>query len=124
MDNYQVLDKTNFQASIEGEKTDLFLLENQNLKVFVTNYGARIVSLIFKNRFGQPLDVVLGFKSINDYLKAISYTSINFVEIGFRSIVNNGFKGALARFIGTITPESLGGGPVREQYRGRGSREE
>jgi len=35
-----------------------------------------------------------------------------------------GFKGALARFIGTITPESLGGGPVREQYRGRGSREE
>ena len=33
---------------------------------------------------------------INDYLKAISYTSINFVEIGFRSIVNNGFKGALA----------------------------
>ena len=33
---------------------------------------------------------------INDYLKAISYTSINYVEIGFRSIINIGFKGPLA----------------------------
>ena len=35
-----------------------------------------------------------------------------------------GFKGALGRFVSTITPESLGGGPVKEQYLGRGSREE
>ena len=35
-----------------------------------------------------------------------------------------GFKGALSRFVSTITPESLGGGPVKEQYLGRGSREE
>ena len=70
MDYYQVLDKTNFQKSIEGKKTDLFLLENQNLKVFVTNYGARIVSLVVRDKFNQNLDVVLGFKSIDDYLKA------------------------------------------------------
>ena len=70
MDDYQVLDKTNFQTSIEGKKTDLFLLENQNLKVFVTNYGARIVSLVVRDKFNQNLDVVLGFKSIDDYLKA------------------------------------------------------
>ena len=70
MDDYQVLDKTNFQTSIEGKKTDLFLLENQNLKVFVTNYGARIVSLFVRDKFNQNLDVVLGFKSIDDYLKA------------------------------------------------------
>ena len=70
MNNYQVLDKTNFQTSIGGQKTDLFLLENENLKVFITNYGARIVSLIVLDRFDKPLDVVLGFKSIDDYLKA------------------------------------------------------
>lgn len=70
MDNYQVLDKTNFQTSIEGHKTDLFVLENENLKIFVTNYGARIVSLIVQDRFGNSQDVVLGFKSIDDYLKA------------------------------------------------------
>ena len=70
MNNYQVLDKTNFQTSVGGEKTDLFLLENKKLKVFITNYGARIVSLFVQDRFGKPLDVVLGFKSIDDYLKA------------------------------------------------------
>ncbi len=70
MDDDQVLDKTNFQTSIEGKKTDLFLLENQNLKVFVTNYGARIVSLVVRDKFNQNLDIVLGFKSIDDYLKA------------------------------------------------------
>tara|TARA_B100000963_G_C22621563_1_gene670204 strand:- start:1814 stop:2875 length:1062 start_codon:yes stop_codon:yes gene_type:complete len=70
MNNYQVLDKTNFQTSIGGKETDLFLLENKNLKVFITNYGARIVSLIVLDRFDKPLDVVLGFKSIDDYLKA------------------------------------------------------
>ena len=70
MDVDQVLDKTNFQTSIEGKKTDLFLLENQNLKVFVTNYGARIVSLVVRDKFNQNLDIVLGFKSIDDYLKA------------------------------------------------------
>ena len=70
MDNHQVLDKTNFQTSIGGQKTDLFLLENENLKVFITNYGARIVSLIVQDRFAQPLDIVLGFKSIDDYLNA------------------------------------------------------
>ena len=70
MENYQVLDKTNFQTLIGSQKTDLFLLENENLKVFVTNYGARIVSLFVPDRFGNPLDVVLGFKSIDDYLNA------------------------------------------------------
>ena len=33
---------------------------------------------------------------IKDYLNAISLTSINYVEIGFRNIANNNFKGALA----------------------------
>ncbi len=70
MDKHQVLEKTNFQMSIGDQKTDLFLLENENLKVFITNYGARIVSLIVKDRFNQPLDIVLGFKSIDDYLEA------------------------------------------------------
>ena len=70
METYQVLDKANFQTLIGGQKTDLFLLENENLKVFVTNYGARIVSLIVQDKFSNPLDVVLGFKSIDDYLNA------------------------------------------------------
>ena len=70
MENLQVLDKFNFQTTIEGVRTELFILENENLKVFVTNYGARIVSLIVQDRFNNPVDVVLGFKSIDAYIKA------------------------------------------------------
>ena len=69
MNNYQVLDKTNFQTSIVVKK-QIFSLRERKSKVFVTNYGARIVSLFVQDRFGKPLDVVLGFKSIDDYLKA------------------------------------------------------
>ena len=35
-------------------------------------------------------------KVIKDYLNALSLTSINYVEIGFRNITNDNFKGALA----------------------------
>ena len=40
------------------------------MEVALTNYGARIVSLIVPNKAGNPVDVVLGFKSIADYLTA------------------------------------------------------
>ena len=33
---------------------------------------------------------------IKDYLNAISFSSINYVEIGFRNITNYNYKGALA----------------------------
>ena len=32
MNNYQVLDKTNFQTSIGGQKTDLFLFRERKFK--------------------------------------------------------------------------------------------
>ncbi len=33
---------------------------------------------------------------IDNYLKSLSFTSINYIEIGFRSNINKGFKGVLA----------------------------
>jgi len=48
----------------------LFLLKNGNLTAAITNYGGRIVSLCAPDKNGQKADVVLGFKSIDDYLKA------------------------------------------------------
>ena len=48
--DYQVLDKTNLKHLLK-EKKLIFFLENDNLKVFITNYGARIVSLIVLDRF-------------------------------------------------------------------------
>jgi len=59
-----------FQTTINGKKTDLFLLQNKEIKVYITNYGGRIVSLLTPDKNGEKGDVVLGFNSIDNYLKA------------------------------------------------------
>ena len=65
-----VLKATDFQKTIDGKVTNLYLLKNDHIKVYITNYGGRIVSLLTPDRSGQIGDVVLGFKSIDDYLSA------------------------------------------------------
>lgn len=44
----------------------------------------------YYNNWDFPIDI------INDYLKAISLANVNVVEMGLRSQINNGFKGACA----------------------------
>ena len=65
-----VLNANNFQAQIKGKTTDLYLLKNDHIEVYITNYGGRIVSLLTPDKDGIMGDVVLGFKSIADYQKA------------------------------------------------------
>ena len=65
-----VLKVSDFQKTIDGKVTNLYLLKNDQIKVYITNYGGRIVSLLTPDRYGQMGDVVLGFKSIDDYLSA------------------------------------------------------
>lgn len=65
-----VLKTSDFQTEIGGKKTDLYLLKNEQIEVYITNYGGRIVSLLTPGKKGVMGDVVLGFKSIADYLKA------------------------------------------------------
>ena len=64
------LNPENFNKVIDGKQVGLFLLKNGNLTAAITNYGGRIVSLCAPDTNGQTADVVLGFKSIDDYLKA------------------------------------------------------
>ena len=64
------LNPENFNTVIDGKQVGLFFLKNGNLTAAITNYGGRIVSLCAPDKNGQKADVVLGFKSIDDYLKA------------------------------------------------------
>jgi aldose 1-epimerase len=64
------LNPENFNKVIDGKQVGLFLLKNGNLTAAITNYGGRIVSLCAPDKNGLKADVVLGFKSIDDYLKA------------------------------------------------------
>ena len=61
---------SDFQTEVEGKKTDLFVLKNKNnMEVCITNFGGRIVSVMVPDKDGNMKDVVLGFDSIQDYIK-------------------------------------------------------
>ena len=52
----------------QGDSTALYVLNNSNgMEVCVTNFGARIVSVLVPDRDGIMRDVVLGFDNIQDY---------------------------------------------------------
>ncbi len=64
-------DKTGFQDSINGKKTDLFILKNHNgMTAAITNYGGRLVSLLVPDKKGKLTDVVVGFKRVQDYVNS------------------------------------------------------
>ncbi|REG94757.1 aldose epimerase family protein [Flavobacterium aquicola] len=62
-----VLDSSNFAEEIEGKKVNLYWIKNAAIQAAFTNYGGRLVSLLVKNKDGEFIDVVVGFKSIKDY---------------------------------------------------------
>lgn len=64
------LNPKDFNKVINGKQVGLYFLKNGNVTAAITNYGSRIVSLCAPDKNGQKDDVVLGFKSIDDYLKA------------------------------------------------------
>jgi aldose 1-epimerase len=69
--NYFIPDKKNFETTIDGKQTDLYVLKNQNgMKAAFTNYGGRLVSLIVPDKNGKMTGVVVGFKSVEDYQKS------------------------------------------------------
>lgn len=64
------LNPENFRTDVNGKRTDLFVLKNQNgMEVCITNFGGRIVSVLVPDNQGNMKDVVLGFDSIQDYIK-------------------------------------------------------
>lgn len=62
-------ERKRFQSTIDGQKTDLFILKNENgLQAAITNYGGRIVSLLVPAN-GSFIDVVTGYADIEFYQK-------------------------------------------------------
>ena len=57
-----------FEAKIEGKRTHLYTLSNsKGMEVCLTNFGARIVSIMVPDRRGTLRDVVLGYDNIAQY---------------------------------------------------------
>jgi aldose 1-epimerase len=58
-----------FQDSIDGKKTDLYILKNEGgMTAAITNYGGRLVSLLVPDKDGKLTDVVAGLGSVQDYV--------------------------------------------------------
>jgi len=66
-----LLEKQDFQSGDDQKMTGLFLLKNRNnTHAYFTNYGARWVSMIIRDKNGNFRDVVLGFDSLQGYLQS------------------------------------------------------
>lgn len=66
------LQNIDFETKIGDKTTNLILLKNsRGMEVTLSDYGARIISVIVPDRSGRPLDVVLGFNSIEKYITSI-----------------------------------------------------
>ena len=62
------LNPAKFDSTINGKKTALYTLANKNgMEVCITNFGARVVSLVVPDKDGNPTDVVLGYDNIAQY---------------------------------------------------------
>ncbi|MFC3196136.1 aldose epimerase family protein [Parapedobacter deserti] len=60
-----------FNYQIAEKNTHLLVMQNdRGMTVAISDFGARIVSLLIPDKHGDPTDVVLGFDSIQAYLQA------------------------------------------------------
>lgn len=60
-------------GSFDGKQADCIRLENGRLSCEVLTYGATLRSLTFPDRNGRPLDLVLGFDRLEDYVNHDCY---------------------------------------------------
>lgn len=65
------LSRKNFQKTINGKETDLYVLKN-NLgnEVAITNFGGAIVAIMVPDKDGKQANIIQGYDSIDDMLKA------------------------------------------------------
>lgn len=66
-----VLSEEAFRDTIDGKSAGLYILKNRNrVQAAFTNYGGRLVSLLVPGKDGKLVDVVVGFKSAEEFVKS------------------------------------------------------
>lgn len=56
-----------FDTVIDGQSVYLYHIGNDKINVSFTNYGARMVTLEVPDRNGVPVDVILGYDSVEEF---------------------------------------------------------
>ncbi len=74
MKNIKSLDPKNFKANINGKTVDFYVLENETeMRVCLSNYGARILSIEVPDKNGNIKDVTLGYDNLEAHIKELPY---------------------------------------------------
>jgi aldose 1-epimerase len=103
-----------FDKVVDNKQVGLFILSNKTgSEIAVTNYGAKIVSLLVPSKIGELVDVVLGHSTIDEYLSseepyfgAICGRTANRIANGRFTLDGQEYKLAVNN-----APNSLHGGP-------------
>lgn len=65
------LKREDFQTTVNGKKTDLFILRNsQGNEVAITNYGGALVAIMVPDKNGNYGNVVMGHDNIHDVINS------------------------------------------------------
>lgn len=65
------LKRKDFQTTINGKKTDLFILRNsQGYEVAITNYGGALLAVMVPDKNGNVGNVVMGHDNIQDVINS------------------------------------------------------
>jgi aldose 1-epimerase len=112
---------TAFEQTVEGKQVSLYTLKNtKGVQAAITNYGARLVSLLVPDKKGKPTDVIIGFDNIKDFLSTTSdlYYGAIIGRYGNR-IAKAKFKidGTEYALAANNGPNSLHGGPTGFEHR-------
>jgi aldose 1-epimerase len=61
-------------GEVDGKKAVLYTMENNNnVKISITNYGGIITSIFSPDKNGNLADIVLGFNTLDEYIKDSPY---------------------------------------------------
>ena len=76
-------------GKVDGKKANLYTLRNANgMTVGITDYGATVTSVVVPDRSGKPVDVALGFDSVEEYVEKSPYFGCMAGRVGNR--IENG----------------------------------
>ncbi|TAE42184.1 MAG: galactose mutarotase [Sphingobacteriales bacterium] len=107
-----------FDTIINNLPVKLYILKNKNIEAKITNYGGRLVSLQVPNRKRKMVNVVVGFLSMSNYIKATEpYYGATIGRYGNR-IAKGKFtlNGNSYTLFNNNGPNTLHGGKVGFQY--------
>lgn len=110
-----------FEQTVDGKQISLYTLKNtKGVQAAITNYGARLVSLLVPDKNGKPTDVIIGFDNIKDFLSTTT-------DLYYGAIIGRyGNRIAKAKFkidgkeyilAANNGPNSLHGGPTGFEHR-------